>query len=132
VVRLLDAGGRLCGEAGAERSAQGTVRALVRRGSTVRTTETLVVGSLVLNRVTHRVFDPRASSPYPPSSVSSSTSCCTPETWSVARSCWRSLDMNSIPAQCVDANRAAGRKIDGTPRPVISTVRGGFKLERER
>jgi len=37
---------------------QGTLRALVRRGSTVRTTETLVVGSLVLNRVTHACSTP--------------------------------------------------------------------------
>jgi two-component system OmpR family response regulator len=136
VVRLLDAGADdYVVKPVPNEVLKARVRALVRRGGTVRATETLTVGSLVLNRVTHRVFDATREISLTPREFSLLQHFMLHAGDVVSRTelLEKVWDMHFDPgSNVVDANVARlRRKIDGSPTaPVINTVRGvGFKLE---
>lgn len=136
VVRLLDAGADdYVVKPVPNEVLKARVRALVRRGATVRATETLIVGSLVLNRVTHRVFDATRELSLTPREFSLLQHFMLHAGDVVSRTelLEKVWDMNFDPgSNVVDANIARlRRKIDrSSAAPVISTVRGvGFKLE---
>jgi DNA-binding response OmpR family regulator len=136
VVRLLDAGADdYVVKPVANEILKARVRALVRRGGAPRGTETLVLGSLVLNRVTHRVFDATREISLTAREFSMLQHFMLRAGEVVTRTelLEKVWDMHFDPgSNVVDANIARlRRKIEESPTaPVLSTVRGvGFKLE---
>lgn len=136
VVRLLDAGADdYVVKPVPNEVLKARVRALLRRGGSTRPAETLTVGSLVLNRVTHRVFDATREISLTPREFSLLQHFMLNAGSVVSRTelLEKVWDMHFDPgSNVVDANVARLRKkIDGSPTaPVINTVRGvGFKLE---
>jgi DNA-binding response OmpR family regulator len=136
VVRLLDAGADdYVVKPVANEILKARVRALVRRGGAPRGTETLVLGSLVLNRVTHRVFDATREISLTAREFSMLQHFMLHAGEVVTRTelLEKVWDMHFDPgSNVVDANIARlRRKIEESPTaPVLSTVRGvGFKLE---
>jgi DNA-binding response OmpR family regulator len=136
VVRLLDAGADdYVVKPVANEVLRARVRALVRRGGAPRATEALVVGSLVLNRVTHRVFDSTREISLTAREFSMLQHFMLHAGEVVTRTelLEKVWDMHFDPgSNVVDANIARlRRKIEASPTaPVLSTVRGvGFKLE---
>lgn len=136
-VRLLDAGADdYMVKPIANEVLKARVRAVMRRGGATRSTETLTVGSLVLNRVTHRVFNATHEVPLTPREFSLLQHFMLRAGEVVTRTelLEKVWDMHFDPgSNVIDANVARlRRKLElasaGTA-PLIATVRGvGFKL----
>jgi DNA-binding response OmpR family regulator len=138
VIRLLDAGADdYVVKPAANEVLKARVRALVRRGTSgaPRVSETITVGSLVLNRVTHRVFDATRELNLTPREFSMLQHFMLHAGEVVTRTelLEKVWDMNFDPgSNVVDANVARLRRKIGesASAPVIGTVRGvGFKLQ---